>query len=172
MASATVANGAAFSIDAGTFNLPSGLSFTNTAGLVAGQELKLHVVAGSLSSPTNNGFGPPSVSFTTDALSLEVSQISSQITAIGSDGASFTLVGPPTCMGFPASCNTNSTTQITVETTSQTTYQGLSPDSFAGLTVNSYVSIGGWFFATPGGATPSTAVAQTVAAQSEGPPDL
>jgi hypothetical protein len=58
--------------------------------------------------------------------------------------------------------------QITVDTTSQTTYMNLTPDSFSGVTTNSVVSVRGWLFSTPSGATPSTIVGEDVVGRDDG----
>jgi hypothetical protein len=58
--------------------------------------------------------------------------------------------------------------QITIDTTSATVYQNLTPDSFAGVTANSMVSVQGWLFSTPSGATPSTVAGETVVGRANG----
>jgi hypothetical protein len=158
----TVTGPADFSIDAGSFSIPSGLSFGGTSDLVFGQEVTVDVVSGTLSSPTTSGSGLSSVSFTTDRVTLEPGQLSNNITSVDSSDSSFTIVGPSYCT--PSGCTTAA--QVTTETTVQTTYQGLTPDSFSGLAVNGVVSVQGWLFSTPSGATPSTMVAQTVIGRS------
>jgi hypothetical protein len=110
------------------------------------------------------------VSFTTDSVELEPSQITGTITAVNSSAASFTIATFPNFFAPWSGPNwPNWTpTQITVDTTSQTTYLGLSPDSFSGLAAQSLVSVRGWLFSTPSAATPSTQVAETILGRAEG----
>jgi len=168
IANVTVSSSATFSVDSGSYMLPSGLSFASASDLLMGQDVQVDVVSGSLTT-ANNGpkWAPPTLSFTTDSIELEPSQITGTITAIGSDGTSFTISTFPNF--FMAWSNKNwMPEQITVETTAQTTYFGLNPDSFGGLSPNNNVSVRGWLFATPSGATPSTQVAQIVVGRANG----
>ena len=162
IATVTVASTATFSIDSGSFTIPSGLSFASVTDLLMGQDVQVDVVAGSLTTSNSAPKGsPPTVSFTTDSVELEPSQITGTISVIGSNGTSFTISTLPNF--FMAWSSHNWTPeQITVDTTAQTTYIGLNPDSFGGLSPNSRVSVQGWLFATPSGPTPSTQVAETV----------
>jgi hypothetical protein len=162
IASVTVPSTATFSIDSGSFTVPAGLSFASTSDLLIGQDVEVDVVAGTLSNSGSSGpWAPPSVSFTTNSVELEPSQITGMITATDSTDSSFTIATFPNF--FAPWSNSNWTpTQITVDTTSQTNYQGLNPDNFSGLTVNSLVSVRGWLFSTPSGATPSTQLAKMI----------
>ena len=168
IATVTVPSTAAFSVDSGSFSIPSGLSFASATDLLMGQDVRVDVVAGSLSASSNTRkWAPPSVSFTTDSVELEPSQITGMISAIGSNGTSFTITTFPNFFLAWSSHNWMPE-QVTVDTTSQTTYLGLNPDSFSGLSANSMVSVEGWLFATPSGATPSTQVAETVVGRANG----
>jgi len=162
MASVAVPSTATFSVDSDNFTIPAGLSFASASDLLVGQEVQVDVVAGSLSNSGSSAhWAPPSVSFTTNSVELEPSQITGTVTAVNSSASSFTITTFPNF--FAPWFNPNWTpTQITVQTTSQTTYQGLSPDSFSGLTADSVVSGLGWLFSTPSGSTPSTMVAKKV----------
>jgi hypothetical protein len=106
------------------------------------------------------------VSFTTNTVELEPSQITGIITTIDSTASSLTITTFPNFFAPWSNWNSSNAnwmpTQVTVDTTLQTTFQGLSPDTFAGLSTNSVVSVRGWLFATPGAATPSTQVAEEV----------
>lgn len=168
VASVTVPSTATFSVDSGSFTIPAGLSFANASDLLIGQNVQVDVVAGTLSnSGGNRPWAPPSVSFTTGSVELEPSQITGTITATNSTASSFTITTFPNF--FPFWFNSNwMPTQITVDTTSQTNYQGLNPDSFSGLTENNIVSVSGWLFSTPSGATPSTQVAETIIGRTNG----
>ncbi len=167
IASVTVPSTATFSVDSGSFTVPSGLSFASSTDLIVGQQVQVEVQPGTVNNSGSQGpWAPPSVSFTASSVELEPSQITGTITAINPNGTSLTLTTQPNFFA-PWSIsgwqNSNwSPTQITVETTSQTIYQGVSPDSFSGLTTNSLASVQGWLFATPSGASPSTQAAETI----------
>jgi len=156
-----------FSVDSGTFTIPSGLSFASATDLLVGQDVQVGVAAGSLTTSDPPKWSPPAVSFTASSIELEPSQITGTISAIGSNGTSFTISTFP---NFFLAWSSNNWTpeQATVDTTAQTTYMGLNPDSFGGLSTNSMVSVRGWLFNTPSGATPSTQVAETVVGRAQG----
>ena len=168
IASVTVPSTATFSVDSGSFTIPTGLSFASASDLLVGQNVQVDVVSGTLSNSGGMGpWAPPTVSFTTNSVELEPSQITGMITATNTSADTFTIATFPNF--FAPWFNSNWTpTQITVDTTSQTTYQNLSPDSFSGLTANNLVSVRGWLFSTPNGATPSTQVAETIVGRSNG----
>jgi len=168
-ASVTIGSGATFSVDANGFAIPSGLSFTGVSNLLVGQEVQVNVVAGSLTTSSGPGiwgiWGPPrSLSFTTDSVELEPSQITGSITALSSGTSSFTVgsyFAPwPFAVSNPA--------QVNVQTTSQTTYQGFSLDSFSGLDVNNIVSVSGWLFPPASSTAPPTLAAETVVLRADG----
>ncbi len=164
-AEVTVASNAMFSVDANGFTIPSGLSFTSASDLYMGQEVRVDVVAGSLSSSNgqNNsgGWGPPrGLSFTTDSVGLEPSQITGMVTATDSTTSSFTLSnGGPFFAPWPMAANAVS---FDVDTTSQTTFDGFNPESFAGIQDQDLVSAGGWLFAPASSGAAPTIVAQGV----------
>lgn len=165
MATVTVPGTATFSVDSGNFIIPAGLSFAGTSDLLVGQQVQVGVASGTLSNSDSKGpWAPRSVSFTASSVELEPSQITGTITSINSSGSSFTLT--TFANFFQSWSNSNlpswTSTQITVQTTSQTAYQGLTGDSFSGLAVNDVVSVRGWLFSTPSGATPSALAAASV----------
>jgi Domain of unknown function (DUF4382) len=165
VASATVSSTATFSVDSSNFTIPSGLSFASPSDLLVGQEVQVDVVAGSLANSSNVGrWAPHSVSFTTDTVELEPSQITGTVSATDASAASFTITTFPNFFASWSNPNWMSWTPmtVTVDSTSQTAYEGLSTDSFSGLTMDSVVSVRGWLFSTPSAATPSTQVAETV----------
>jgi hypothetical protein len=171
IASVTISSTATFSVDSGTFTIPTGLGFAGTSDLLVGQEVQVDVTPGSLSNSRGpGGWSPPGVSFTTDSVELEPSQITGTITAVNSSAASFTIATFPNFFApWSGPDWPNWTpTQITVDTTSQTTYLGLSPDSFSGLATQGLVSVRGWLFSTPSAATPSTQVAETILGRAKG----
>ncbi len=161
MATVTVPSSATFSIDAGGFTIPSGLSFATSSDLLVGQDVQVGVESGTLSNSGGQGpWAPPSVSFTASGVELEPSQITGTVTNINSSESIFTLTTFPNFFQ-PWNWSNWTGTQIAVQTTSQTAYQGTT-DTLSGLTVNSVVSVRGWLFSTPSGATPSTLVAASV----------
>ncbi|HTS59258.1 MAG TPA: DUF5666 domain-containing protein [Terriglobales bacterium] len=164
VASVSVSPTATFSVDANNVTIPSGLSFSSASDLLVGQQVSVDVVAGSVGKSAINRWAPHSVSFTTDTIELEPSQITGSIAAINTSASSFTITTFPNFFASWSQGNWPSWTPmtITVETTSQTTYQGFGTDSFSGLMTNSMVSVRGWLFSTPSGATPSTQVAEIV----------
>ncbi len=173
IASVTVPSSATFSVDSDNFSIPSGLSFSAASDLLVGQNVQVEVMAGTLSnSPSVGRWAPPSVSFTTNSVELEPSQITGMITAISSGTSTFTITTLPNFFApWPNWNSPNSNwmpTQITVDTTSQTTFQGVTPDDLSGLSTNTLASVRGWLFPTPSGTTPSTQVAETVVVRSTG----
>ncbi|MGO8719571.1 MAG: DUF5666 domain-containing protein [Acidobacteriaceae bacterium] len=174
-AAVTIGNGATFSVDANGFTIPAGLSFTGTSDLLVGQEVQVNVAAGSLdtSSGANNmgmgGWGPPrSLSFTTNSVELEPSQITGIVSAIDSGTSSFTLSSYASLFFAPWPFAVSNQTQVNVLTTAQTTYQGFSSDNFSGLAVKNAVSVSGWLFPPQSGATSPTLAAETVVLRSNG----
>ena len=171
-ATVTFASNATYSIDDSGFTLPSGLVFTGTADVAVGQTVTVDVVPGSLSNgagsgPSAQGWGPPhTLSFTSDSVELEPSQLSGMVTALDAGASSFTLGfggGPwfaPWPMAAAATANANALS-FNVLTTSQTTYQGFTTNSFDGLATQDFVSVNGWLF--PAGTTGGPQIAaQTV----------
>jgi len=165
VASVTASPAATFSVDSNNFTMPSGLSFASASDLLIGQDVEVDVAAGSLTKlASRNRWSPHSVSFTTNTIELEPSQITGLVATINTSAASFTVTTFPNFFASWSKGNWPSWTPmtITVDTTSQTAYQGLGTDSFSGLMTNNLVSVRGWLFSTPNGATPSTQVAGTV----------
>lgn len=170
IASVTVASTATFSVDAGNFTIPAGLSFASASDLLIGQEVQVSVAAGSLSSSTTVAlWAPPSLSFTTDSVELEPGQVTGTVTSTNSSASSFTISTFPNFVAplFSSIWTSGTPNVITVQTTSQTAYQGLSTDSFSGVSTNNVVSVQGWLFSTPSGSTPTTLVAETVVGRPE-----
>ena len=165
------ATGVTYAVDSGGFTLPSGLSFAASSDLTVGQEISVvvqgnAVTSGGAGGPTTFG-GPTSIVFTTNSIMLEPSQITGSVAAINSSALSFTLsTFPfffiPPANGAPGGLPPLVPVNITVQTISATTYSNLTPDSISGLAVNDVVSVGGWVFSTPSGATAITQAAETV----------
>ncbi len=176
VATVTIANNATYSVDTNGFTLPSGLIFTGAPDLYMGQQVEVDVVTGSLSASNDDGFsdnwGPPRpLSFTTDSVTLEPSQVSGMISALDSSAQSFTLGGNggpffiPWPMPMMVSSNAAS---FNVVTTTLTTYQRFSMDSYDGLGTGDYVSVNGWLFPPAGSSGPPTLAAQTVVMRNNG----
>jgi hypothetical protein len=166
-AQVAIGSSATFSADLNGFTLPAGLAFTGASDLVVGQEVTVQVAAGSLTTSSGSGgfgmSGPsPSVSFTTDSVELEPSQITGNITAVASSTSSFTLSVPPSMFFGQLSSGTSTSSTINVDTTSQTSYFNLNPDSFSGLAQNDMVSVQGWLFPPASGASSPTMAAEKV----------
>jgi hypothetical protein len=175
VAAVSIAGNASFSVDANGFTLPSGLSFTGASGLFKGQQVQVDVVKGSMSTssgPGNGGgWGPPrSVSFTTDSVELEPSQVTGTISALDSGADSFTLGsnGGRFFVPWPMAAAANNTLSFNVLTTTQTSYQGFSPESFDGLAANNLVSVSGWLFPPASSTGPPTLAAQAVVMRQKG----
>ena len=168
IATVTIASGATWSIDNNGFTLPAGLTFTSPTNLTVGQNVQVVVEAGTLGSASTPAVSPgmwgppPGITFTTNSVELEPSQVTATITAIDASADSFSLgfnfaffpwVPPSAAM----------VTLFNVETASQTTYDGFTTDSFSGLAQNDVVSVNGWVFppASAGG-TPQLAAQNVV----------
>jgi hypothetical protein len=149
-ASVTVpVSGVTYLVDWGSFIPPSDSNLGPFAGgLLVGQEV-LVVVQGSVSTSTNSGtpVGPAPISFTTNSITLEPTQITGQISNINASALNFNPITFPSFFiptEYPWGTPTLSSAEITVDTTAQTTYEGLSQDNFSGLAVNDLVSVEGW----------------------------
>jgi hypothetical protein len=167
-ATVTFASGTTFSVDANGFTIPAGMVFTGTENLAAGQEVQVNVATGTLtnaSSPTmTGGWGPPrSLSFTTNNVELEPSQITGSVASIDSTSTSFTLGGFPNFFSGPWA--NSAAWQAAIDTTTQTTYQNFTTDSFSGLATGDIVSVNGWLFETDNGLADPTVTSPVVLAQ-------
>jgi len=176
----TISPTATFAIDNGNFTIPSGLAFTGPSSLVVGQEVQV-VANGSISTTAaaaddkDGPFGPANLSFTTSSVKLETSQITGQITTINTTALSFVidekfqnfrLPPSPTAAGAPP---TPAPVLVAVDTTAQTAFDTAS--GFGALTSGDIVSVDGWLFATPTGATAMTIAADKVHVR-DSDPDL
>ncbi len=148
LATVTIASGATWSIDNNGFTIPTGLSFTGSADLLVGQNLDVVVENGTLSStggPGWGGWGPPrTVSFTTESVELEPSQVTGMITALNSPDFTLGFNQGPWFAPWPMA--TANAFTFDVITGTGTTYQGFNPESFDGLATQDFVSVNGWLF--------------------------
>ncbi len=176
LAGVKIASNATFSVDASGFTIPSSLTFTSISSLTIGQTVQVSIAPGSLTMVPNS-VGPgswtllPSISFTTNSIQLEPSQLSGSIATINSSASSFTL--NPLAAMFFGPMSPVAAQPITVQTTSQTAYQGFSSDDFSGLATQDIVSVRGWIFVQDNGVldpaiTPSVILAQNVTLHSMG----
>jgi hypothetical protein len=172
-ASVTIGSGATFSVGANGFTIPSGLAFTGVSDLLVGQQVLVNVAAGSLTAggaQQNSGgaWGPPrQLSFTTDSVVLEPSQMTGSVTAINSSAMSFTLASFASLF-FPQPGAGSNLAQVNVQTTSQTMYQGFSTDDFSAVATKNIVSVNGWLFPSGSSTAPPTVAAQTIILRSNG----
>ncbi len=168
IATVTFASGATFSVDAQSFTIPSGFVFSGVTNLAVGQELQVNVVSSTLQGPSSpsisGGWGPPpSVSFTTNTVQLEPSQVTGTITSVSSPAFALQIPTYPNCFNVcPAWV---ALLPIQTETTSQTTYQGFATDDFSGLAVNDTVSVNGWIFESDNGLMDPAVTAPEIVAQ-------
>ena len=174
-AAVSIANNAGFSVDANGFTLPAGLSFTGASDLLKGQQVQVDVVKGSMSTssgPGNGGgWGPPrSVSFTTDSVELEPSQVTGMIGTLDPGAGTFTLGsnGGHFFVPWPMAAAAANAMSFNVLTTAQTSYQGFTPESFDGLAANNFVSVRGWLFPPASSTGPPALAAETVVMRQKG----
>jgi len=163
---------AVFSVDGNGFTLPSGLSFTSAADLLVGQNVQVDVMTAYLSpvsgQPPSSSWGPSeSLSFYTDRVDLEPSQLTGTVAAMDSGAQSFTLGGTGTTI-FPWPAASGSTPSFNVLTASQTTWQGFSPGNFGGLADNDVVSVSGWIFPPAVSGNPPILAARSMTLQTAG----
>ena len=151
IASVTLQNNTAFSIDSSNFTIPGGFSFQRTFDLAVGQEVQVHV-AGTVTTT-------PSLAFPTDRVALEPSEVSATVVLVNLGAANFTVNNLPVLF---TSGVLSPTAQILVQTTSQTEFVDLTTSGLAGLASGNSVSVGGWVFSTPSGTTTLTMVAKRV----------
>jgi hypothetical protein len=156
-----------------TFTAPSGvtfsLSFASASDLQVGQQVTVVVQgtvnASSSGTAASTAFGLPGLTFTASDITLEASQITGTVASQPNTTLlSFTLATFPVFFVPPASTSGGpppwAPVIITVQTTSATTLTNFS--SLSSLEVNNVVSVDGWVFSTPTGATPITVVADQV----------
>jgi hypothetical protein len=163
-------SGVTYSVDDGTFTLPNGLSFASITDLVVGQEVSVAVqapvAASSGSANPTSWVGGGGLTFTTNSITLEPSQITGSVAAVNTGQLSFTLSSLPNFFVPPAATAGSLPIlvpiNITVQTTAATTFTNFNPESIMGLAVNDVVSVGGWVFSTPSGATAITLAAESV----------
>lgn len=173
-ASVTVpSTGVTYSVDSGGFVIPPGLTFASASDLQVGQQV-LVVVQGTVTPASTSGtnisvfpgpVGPPDVLFTASSISLEPSQITGTVAGVNASQLSFTLATIPIFFVPPAATaggtpNFGAPVIITIQTTASTAWANTT--GIAGLNINDYVSVGGWAFSTPSGATKVTIAAKAV----------
>lgn len=162
--------GVTYAVDSQGFTLPYGLSFASASDLTIGQQVSV-VVQGSVTGADAAGApsaitGPAAVTFTTNNISLETSQITGGVAAVNLNALNFTLSTLPSYF-MPIAENALAppvpfAVQLTIQTTAATTFTGFTPNGISGLAVNNIVSVGGWVFSTPSGTTAITVAAETV----------
>jgi hypothetical protein len=166
-AQVTVPSTASYAINDDGFTLPGGLSFASWSDLVVGQQVMV-VVQGTVNTSgaaVSTAFGPPGVTFTASDITLETSQITGTVASVANvSSGSFTLATFPVFFVPPSSTPGSpppwAPVIITVQTTSATTLTNFT--SLSTLAVENVVSVDGWVFSTPTGATPITVAADQV----------
>jgi hypothetical protein len=149
--------GVAYAVDSGNFTLPSGLSFSSAANLVVGQEVSV-VVQGPVNTGGSGGSSPwggaAPITFTTNSINLEPSQITGSVNTIDAGALSFTIITNPNLFIAPSPTASLFPNQgpisLNVQTTGQTTFTGFSPDTFSGVAINNLISVHGWVYVAPG----------------------
>jgi len=166
------ASGVTYAVDSNGFSIPSGLSFASASDLQEGQEVQV-VVEGAVttSSGWNSGshstpFGHAGLAFATDSIELLPSQITGTVAAIDLSSLNFTLSTFPGLF-LPRAANAGgppnwAPVEITIQTTAATTFTNFTSDTLSGLAKDDMVSVGGWVFSTPSGATSTTVAADAV----------
>jgi hypothetical protein len=148
-------SGVTYAVDWDSFTPPSNSNLGPFVGLLVGQEVQV-VVQGSVTTASGSGtnstggsnpVGPAPISFTTNSITLEPTQITGQISNINASALNFTPTTFPSFFiptEYPWGTPTLSSAVITADTTAQTTYEGLSQNNFPGLAVSDLVSVEGW----------------------------
>jgi len=154
-------SGVTYAIDNGTFTLPGGLSFAQATDLVPGQAVTV-TVQGPISkgggSGSSSGWGNKGgITFATNSVTLEPSQITGLVTTVNASGMTFTLgwdwgfFTPFSSWG--ASAPNLTSNGVNVITTGQTTFTDFTTDTISGVAANDLVSVQGWLYLTPGATT-------------------
>lgn len=153
-ATVTISNTATFFINDGLFVLPSGsqtFSFATSTDLMVGQEVEARV-SGTVTS------GPP-VSFTTDRLALEPSQVTATMFNPNSGTLSFSMNNLPPL--FSSGPTPIVQMQVLTSTQNQTQFQTLPTGTFTDLTSatppNNIFSVGGFLFSSSNPQIPNLA---------------
>jgi hypothetical protein len=161
--------GVTYAVDSGSFAIPDGLSFASASDLQVGQQVQV-VVQGSVTTASSSSSSTPitaaaAITFTTNSIKLEPSQITGSVAAVNASALSFTLSTLPVFF-VPAAATASAPpipapVNITVQTTEATTF---SPTTLtiSGLKVNDVVSVGGWIFSTPSSSPKVTLAAKAV----------
>jgi hypothetical protein len=160
-----------YSIDSDGFTIPAGLSFSNGDDFMVGQNLRMNIVSGSLTTltgqpPSSTWSTPQSVSFQTNAVALQPSQFTATIATLNSSAQSFTFSGSTGAIFLPWPPSYLNASSATVITTAQTTYQGA--DTFGGLANNDVVSVDGWLFPLTTNGNAPTVAAQSIVVRTAG----
>ena len=154
-------SGVTYAVDNGTFTLPGGLSFAQATDLVPGQEVSVTVqgpISESGGSGGSSGWGNKCpITFATNSVTLEPSQITGLVTTVNNSGMAFTLGWdwgffiPFSSWG--ASAPNLTSNGVNVITTAQTTFTDFTTDTIYGVAANELVSVQGWLYLTPGATT-------------------
>ncbi|MGC8548502.1 MAG: hypothetical protein ACP5M4_02270 [Acidobacteriaceae bacterium] len=160
-----------YSIDSDGFTIPAGLSFSNGDDFMVGQNIRVNIISGSLTTltgqpPSSTWSAPQSVSFQTNAVALRPSQFTATIATLNSSAQSFTFSGSTGAIFLPWTPSYLNASSATVIATAQTTYQGA--DTFSGLANNDVVSVNGWLFPLTTNGNAPTVAAQSIVVRTAG----
>ena len=158
------ATGVTYSVDAGSFTLPTVAAmgnFTGAGDLLVGQQVMVSPQGSETPGP--GAFGLPSLAFTAGSVALEPSNFMSTITSLDASNSKF-LVSPMAAyftQFLPVPVSLLNPINLSAYATSQTSYAGFSPDSFSGLTLSSPIQVQGWLFPFTGANPACVPCAQT-----------
>ena len=158
------AAGVTYSVDSGSFSLPSVASmgtFTGVGNLLVGQQVMVSPQGSVTSGP--GSFGLPSLAFAAGSIALEPSYFMSTITSLDASNSNFLIspLAPYFTEFLPVPVSLLNPVNLSVYATSQTNYAGFSPDSFSGLTLSSPIQVQGWLFPFTGANPACVPCAQT-----------
>lgn len=134
-----------FSVNSGGITIPAGLTFTNSAGLVAGQTVEIHPLATPVVAPGPTAL--PLINVSTDSVTLESSQIAGVVGTVNTSGnpPGFTLLSLS-----PVLAHSN-ISLIDVDVAAGTTF--IDAPGLGSITAGDRVFVGGLLFNTTGAPT-------------------
>jgi hypothetical protein len=134
-----------FSVHADGVTIPAGLAFTGVSGLVAGQTVEIHPMAAPV--VTTGPTALPLVNVSTDAVTLESSQLAGTVGTVNASGnpAGFTLMSLSPILAH------SNISLVDVDVVTGTQFIGIT--SLGGMKAGDKVFVGGLLFNTTGAPT-------------------